>query len=437
MSFLKQALLVAVTAIAASVLPSYFKPSYPVPEIFGTVAPGFEEVRDTFRKNYEDNWDNREAGSALSVYYKGENVVDLWAGYADVEAKRLWKEDTMVVIFSSTKGLAALCVAMLVDRGHLDFKKPVSHYWPEFSQHGKELITVEQLLEHEAGLASTETVLSYEILKDHANIDGILAKTKPQWDPGTRHGYHAVTMGPLIDALIRRVDPKGRTVGQFFDEEVSKPFGIDAYIGAPLELDHRIGRSVNVQATFSHYVYGFRSFGFLRDYVLMSLLGGSDSFFQESIDKCGDVCEFDRMADPEIRRIEVASANGVATAKAVAKLYGILANGGKQGNKVLLSQKLLKEYINDERGLTPDLVLFDLPLRWKYGMNVIPQGENAGNVFGSAGAGGQVGYADPNNNLGYGFVSRYMSPMGMQLSDPRFKNLQESVLRAIKRRKDS
>ncbi|KAJ8049424.1 Beta-lactamase domain-containing protein 2 [Holothuria leucospilota] len=433
MSLVRKALLVAVAAIVFGVIiPSFFKPSYPVPEIFGTVAPGFEEVREVFRKNYEDNWDHRAAGSALSVYHKGEKVVDLWAGYADVEAKRLWKEDTMTIIFSTTKGLTSLCAAMLVDRGHIELKKPVAHYWPEFAQHGKEKITVEQLLEHEAGLAATNTPLSYEVLKDHDAMDRILAETKPMWEPGTNYGYHGITFGLYVDALIRRTDPKKRTVGQFFDEEVSKPFGIDAYIGVPLGLAHRVGRCINVPGTFSHTIYAMLNIRMVRRMILSSIFGGSGSeMFTKMFKSAGDLCQFGRLADPDILNIEVASFNGVATAEALAKLFDILANGGKQGDKTLLSKRIIDEYINDRRGLIPNIVMFDHLGRRKYGMDVVPQGENAGNVFGASGAGGQVGYADPNNNIGYGFVSRYMSPMGIQFLDPRFKNLQESILKAV------
>ncbi|KAJ8049426.1 Beta-lactamase domain-containing protein 2 [Holothuria leucospilota] len=350
MSFLQQALLVVATAIVvAFFIPAFYKPSYPVPEVFGTVAPGFEEVKVVFRENYEDNWDNREAGSAFSVYYKGENVVDLWAGFADMEAKRLWKEDTMTVIFSTTKGLTALCAAMLADRGLIDFKKPVAHYWPEFAQHGKEKITVEQLLEHEAGLLATDSPLSYEILTNYTALDKILAETKPKWEPGTRHGYHGITFGPYVDAIVRRVDPEKRSIGKFFDEEVSKPFDIDAYIGAPLELDHRTGRCTNVQERFSDIIYGLRNVEVIRTLILGRIFGGNESGKLNKLmfETCGNICE-------------------------------------------------------------------------------------AGNIFGASGLGGQVGYADPNFHIGYGFVSRYMSPMGIQMYDPRFKRLKDSMMRAIK-----
>lgn len=439
MSLLRQALLVAVTAIVvAFIIPSCLKPAYPIPEIYGTVAPGFEEVREVFRKNYEDHWDNREAGSAFSAYFEGEKVVDLWAGYADLEAQRLWKEDTMTIIYSTTKGLMAICAAMLVDRGHLDLEKPVAFYWPEFGQHGKDKITVEQLLEHEAGLAATSEPLSYKILEDHATLDKILAESKPMWKPGTRHGYHGITIGPYVDALVRRVDPKKRTVGKFFDQEISKPFGIDAYIGVPLELAHRTGRCINVPGTLSHTIYALRHLPAIRKSFLSLIpgLGGeARELNKKFLESCGDICEFERTADPDVRKIELASATGVSTASALAKLFGILANGGKHGNKTLLSKEIIDEYANDKRGPTPDLVIFGHPIRWKYGMDVIPQGESEGNIFGAPGAGGQIGYADPNNKVGYGFVSRYMSPMGLQMIDPRIKHLKASVENAVRKLK--
>ncbi|PIK39536.1 putative beta-lactamase domain-containing protein 2 [Apostichopus japonicus] len=432
MSFLRASIVCVTAVIVGLIIPTYLKPSYPVPEIFGTVAPGFEEVRDVFRQNYEEGWDKRDAGSAFSVYKDGEKVVDLWAGYADAEAKRLWREDTMTEIFSTTKGLTAVCLAMLSDRGLLDFKKTVAHYWPEFAQNGKERITVEQLLEHEAGLLATDEPLSYDILKNRTELDRILAATKPIWEPGTKHGYHGITFGLYSDALVRRVDIKKRTVGQFFDEEVRKPFDIDLYIGTPLELFHRLGRLTNVQAGFGDVIYAIKNSVLIQNAVLSTLLGGENADVNKRmLESCGNVCEFERFADPYVMNVEFASGNGVGTARAIAKLFGILANGGKYRNTTLLSKKIIDEYVNDKRPLTPDLLMFDHPMRWKYAMDVIPQGDNMGNLFGAPGAGGQIGYADPNNKIGYGFVSRYMSTLGIQLLDPRIQRLIDSVKRSI------
>ncbi|XP_071852274.1 beta-lactamase domain-containing protein 2-like [Apostichopus japonicus] len=436
MSVLRQALLIAVTAVVVGfIVPAFFKPSYPVPEILGTVAPGFEEVREVFRQNYENGWDNPEAGSAFSVYQEGRKVVDLWAGYADQEAKRLWSEDTMSIIFSTTKGLGALCVAMLVDRGHLDFKKPVANYWPEFAQKGKDKITVEQLMEHEAGLAVLNEPMTFDLMNNKSAMDKVLAETEPAWEPGTAHGYHTLSIGPYVDALVRRADPKKRSIGKFFHEEVSKPFGIEAYIGVPLEQFHRVGRLVLVSASPSMTLYALRQSDFARKSILAPITG-SLKLLTDTLTNCGEVCEFERLMDPDVlQNFELSSAAGIATASGIAKLFGILANGGKVDNKTLLSQGLIDEYANDRRGPTPDIVITDLMIRWKYGMDVIPQPNHKDNLFGSPGAGGQVGYADPNNKLGYGFISRYMSPMGMQFHDPRIIYLQESVLRAIEKQK--
>lgn len=432
MSFYRQALFVCTASvILAWVISSFMRTSYPVPEIFGTVAPGFEEVRETFRQNYEEGWDKSEAGSAFSVYKDGEVVVDLWAGYADVEAKRLWREDTMTAIYSTTKGLMAVCLAMLADRGFLDFKTPVAQYWPEFSQNGKENITVEQLFEHEAGLAATDEPLSYDMFENFEILDQVLASTKPLWEPGTKHGYHAITMGLYADALVRRVDPRKRTISQFFDEEVSKPFDVDLYIGAPLELFYRLGRLTNVQPGISDFIYAIINSSYIRNAVSGAIFGGeSENLNQKMVETCGDICEDERLADPYVINKGLASGNGVGTARAVAKLFGILADGGKQGNMTLLSKDIIDEYINDNRGQTPDLIMYGHPMRWKYGMNVIPQGNNMGNLFGAPGFGGQFGYSDPNNKLGYGFISRFLSPLGVQLLDPRISRLLGSVKKA-------
>ncbi|KAJ8049436.1 Beta-lactamase domain-containing protein 2 [Holothuria leucospilota] len=438
MPFFKQAVVVAVTAfVVAVVIPNYFKPSYPVPEVFGTVSPGFEEVIEVFRQNFEYEWDNREAGSAFSVYHEGEKIIDLWAGYADIEAKRLWKQDTLTIIFSTTKGIAALCIAMLADRGLLGFQKPVAYYWPEFAQKGKEHITIEQLLAHEAGLYVTDEPFTFDLLRNHKSLDKALAEATLKWEPGTKRGYHGLTIGPYIDALVRRIDPKNQTVGQFFYQEVSKPFDIDAYVGLPPQLYHRVGRNVLVSSRWRDIAYAVWNFPFTRNSMIAKIFGSR--ILKEYTENFGEITQvsqlYNRFIDPDILQIEISSVTGMATARGVAKMFGILANGGKHENKTLLSKGIIDEYVNDNVPPAPDYLLYGHLMRWKYAMDIIPQGENAGNMFGAPGYGGQVGYADPNYNLGYGFVSRYDAPMGLQMNDPRFQRLRESVVKAVKKRK--
>ncbi|PIK56468.1 putative beta-lactamase domain-containing protein 2 [Apostichopus japonicus] len=349
MGVFRQAVLVLTTAVLISFLPSFFRTSFPVPEIYGVVSPGFEEVAEVFRKNFELGWDKSEGGSAFAVYYKGEKVVDLWAGYADQEAKLLWKEDTLSLMFSTTKGLSALVIAMLADRGLIDFKKPVKEYWPEFGQKGKEKITVEMLMEHEAGLPVVYDGITFDLLRDTEALDRALALSEPLWEPGTAHGYHALSIGLFASALVRRVDPKNRTLGQFFAEEVADVFGIDAFIGTPSDQYHRLSRPIHVQPSLLDNIHAFSTNRFYR-YIFLTSLFQSPSFalLMDIMKNCGEVCE------------EM-------------------------------------------------------------------------NLFGSAGLGGQIGYADPNKKIGYGFVSRYLSPQGLAFIDPRSKYLQESVLRAVKK----
>ncbi|XP_014668589.1 PREDICTED: beta-lactamase domain-containing protein 2-like [Priapulus caudatus] len=165
-----------------------------------------------------------EYGAAFTVYHKGKQVVNLWGGWADKRACVRWQKDTMAVSFSATKGCAALCVAILVDQGYLCYDDQVTKYWPEFEKHGKDDVTVKQLLSHQAGLAQVDQPLTLEIMKDRDAISSVLEDQSPLWLPGTAHGYHILTHGMLIDQLLRRVDPKKRTVGQFFKDEVAEKF---------------------------------------------------------------------------------------------------------------------------------------------------------------------------------------------------------------------
>ncbi|XP_071500803.1 beta-lactamase domain-containing protein 2-like [Diadema antillarum] len=226
MALLKNAALMGFTAVLVVVLPRFFQSPPPV-ITEGYVAPGFEDVLRAFRENFEIGRDPRTGGAAFAAYHRGKKVVDIWGGFADYESKQKWRQDTISIFFSSTKGAASVCIAMLVDRGLLDYNKPVAHYWPEFAQKGKEKITVKDMMEHKAGIAvSAPPGLSLELLQDVAKAGELMAKSEPQWKyDGHTHGYHGFTFGPLANELLRRVDPQHRTLGQFFKEEIAQPFG--------------------------------------------------------------------------------------------------------------------------------------------------------------------------------------------------------------------
>ncbi|KAJ8038192.1 Beta-lactamase domain-containing protein 2 [Holothuria leucospilota] len=289
-------------------------------------------------------------------------------------------------------------------------------------------------LQIHAALPYFPEAMTFDMLRDPSAMDKVIENAKPLWEPGTGHGYHAITFGFLVNGLVRRVDPEKRTVGQFLNDEVAEPFDIDIFIGTPPIESLRVSRTVIVDVYFLDKVYAFATSWLYRQVLsAFTFQTPAGKMATKMFGSCGEICEIERQDDPEIRQLEMPAVNGVATARAIAKTFGILANGGKLGNKTLLSEKMIDAYSFDRRGETPDLCLFDFNIRWKYGMHLIPQGENEMNLFGSPGAGGQLGYADPNRNIGYGYVTRYISPEGWAFMDPRLRRLQESTLNAIKR----
>uniref|UniRef100_A0A914XPA8 Beta-lactamase-related domain-containing protein n=1 Tax=Plectus sambesii TaxID=2011161 RepID=A0A914XPA8_9BILA len=242
----------------SSILPSHFG---------GHVDEQFELVEATFRKNFFDGWERD--GASFVVYHKGKKVVDLWGGYADTAALRKWEEDTISVAFSSTKAVAALCVALLVDRGQLKYDDLVTKHWPEFGKHGKENVTVQWLLSHMAGLAYIDEVITEQDALDHKRLARIFEEQVPNWPPGTATGYHALTYGWLVDQLIRRADPQKRGIGQFFRENIAKPNNIDFHIGLPKEQQYRVARLTlpSIMDTISEMMTDIRVVKFVASMV--------------------------------------------------------------------------------------------------------------------------------------------------------------------------
>ena len=208
--------------------------------VHGDVEPGFAAVADEFRRNFSDRG---ELGAACGVYHRGRKVVDLWGGHRDRAATLPWEEDTMVVVYSTSKGMAATTVAVAHARGLLDYDERVAAYWPEFAENGKEEVTLRQLLAHEAGLCAVDRPLTAKTLADPEAVAAAIAPQRPAWTPGTRHGYHALSLGFYEGELIRRVDPAGRTLGRYFQDEIAGPLGIEFYFGVPESVpDDRIAQ---------------------------------------------------------------------------------------------------------------------------------------------------------------------------------------------------
>lgn len=210
-----------------------------MPEIDGYTAPGFEPVAEAFAANFAEG---SEVGAAVSVYLHGRPVVDLWGGLADPGTGRPWERDTTQIVYSTTKAATAVCALLLVQRGELDLDAPVARYWPEFAAAGKQDIPVRWLLTHQAGpVALDRPVARADALAWHPVAEALAAQ-RPQWRPGTRHGYHALTFGRLVGEVVRRVS--GRSLGAFFRDEIAQPLGLDFHIGLPKAEQHRVSRLV-------------------------------------------------------------------------------------------------------------------------------------------------------------------------------------------------
>ena len=196
----------------------------------GHVRDGFEAVREAFADNFARR---RELGGACCVFHRGEKVVDLWGGIRNKQTGEPWEQNTMVLVYSATKGLAAMTLAIAHSRGWLDYEERVCAYWPEFAQQGKERITVRQLLAHQAGLFAFDEPVDRSVVADLDRLAVVLARQKPAWEPGTRQAYHAISLGFYEGELLRRVDPRHRSLGQFFQDEIASPLGLDVYIRLP------------------------------------------------------------------------------------------------------------------------------------------------------------------------------------------------------------
>ncbi|XP_022096881.1 beta-lactamase domain-containing protein 2-like [Acanthaster planci] len=428
MAFVKSAVLVCLNVVLTVYLPRLWTTKRPV-ITGGTVQAGFEPVAKLFRENFENGVEFSTGGSAYAVYYKGTKVVDIWGGYADSEANRPWKEDTLSVLFSTTKGITSLCMLVLIDRGLIDLETTVASYWPEFAQNGKENVTVRMLLNHQAGLSYTSEKVTLALLEDQDALGEVLARAPLVWQPGTAHGYHSMTFGLYASQLLRRVDLKRRTLGQFFKEEIAQPCDLDVHIGLPLESFHRVarptGNAVNVALAL---LYGLTTSPVNRQLLWAMFFGETD--LPQIIESSGDTVEFSAYQRPETLALEQPSVFGVGTARAVAKVYGILANGGRtnDGHRLLSSDiidRIISEANSDgSRDRTVGIVTV---LNFGYFI-----GEFQGSPqFGHSGGGSVQGLADPQQKLGMSYVSSYSSIFSLT-DDPRFTSLQEETYKCIK-----
>jgi CubicO group peptidase (beta-lactamase class C family) len=386
--------------------------------IHGVVAPGFEEVHAEFERNFAERG---EIGAAVAAYWRGEKVVDLWGGRRMPDGDTPWQEDTMVVVMSTTKGLAAMTLAVANARGWLDYDAPVVRYWPEFAQNGKALVTVRQLLGHEAGLVLLDEKLTLEKLRDLDYLACVLARQKPAWAPGTRHGYHTMSLGLYMQELIRRVDPAHRTLGRFFHEEIAVPLGLEFYIGLPREIpDERLARVKPLSRW-----HGLLALRYTPPAVTMKMIHPG-SLLRRSFVGLG--------VDPNDRRyleVEVPAGNGIGTARAIARAYSAFAEGGTELGitpetfACITEPPVVAHPVDEVLGVPSYFSLGFLRPGPEVAFGSSPR------AFGSPGAGGSFAFADPDARLGYAYV---MNKLDFYLeNDPREKALRDAVYRAIGR----
>jgi CubicO group peptidase (beta-lactamase class C family) len=364
--------------------------------ISGFVHPDFGGVTKTVRRVAAHK---RGGGAAVAVYHKGELVVDAWIGTRNASGAP-WQSDTMVMSFSTTKGVVATTVHRLVDRGLIDYDEPVATYWPEFAAAGKERVTVRQLLDHSAGLHQMRGVIAdaYEML-DWDLVCSRLAAEAPRYPPGTRHGYHGITFGFLVGEVIRRVT--GTTVPEAVEAEIVKPLGLDGMsIGVPLEERGRVAdliiRFGDADRAERHARRASR-FSSLRPAIDAFVVPGADRLFASS----------------EILDAAIPSINGCFTARSLARMYAALAGGGVLDGERFLSVETLRRAT--EIQTTGRDIVIGFPMRWRLGYHlaatmhgVIPNG------FGHFGFGGSGAWADPDKNLAVAFVCNRVagSPFG-------------------------
>ena len=386
----------------------------------GSCDPRFAAVRAVFETNFRDL---REIGAAVAVYIDGHKVVDLWGGLRERTGdKPAWTQDTLVNVYSCTKGLAALCVQQLIDRGKLDPGAPVARYWPEFERAGKGEVSLNTLLSHAAGLPALTRRLPAQAVYNQQLMAAALADQAPHWIPGTAHGYHAQTFGFLLAEIVRRV--AGSSIGQYLRENIAGPLGAEAYIGLPAELDARVARVTRPLGEPTPEGEVDLTAVWKREPESLSTLAFNNPAPQPGAAQTR-----------EWRAAELPSSNGHASALGLARIYAAASGSPARDRSApaALFSAQSRERCASELRLGSDLVL---RIRTRFGPGLmLSQPEGSGRFgpnprsFGHPGMGGALGFADPDARIGFGYV---MNRAGAGiLIDERPRRLIEAVYSSI------
>ncbi|NBN88741.1 MAG: esterase [Actinobacteria bacterium] len=390
----------------------------PVP-FSGICETGWEPVRAAIEANFASTG---ELGCSVAIFHRGRPVVDLVAGWTDQERSVPYTTDNLQVVFSTTKGIAATALAMCVDRGLVDYATPVSHYWPEFAAHGKDNITVAQLVSHQAGLYTIDEKLTLDEILDDARIARALADTKPRWEPGTAHGYHALTYGWLVGEIVRRVD--GRDIGRFVNEEIAGPLGVELHIGLPDRHHHRVALLTQEKSKSSG---GGETPEAKAARELIEKMLGPDTPGGQALSLSGMWTGEGLFNRPEVLRAQIPAAGGATNARSLATMYAALqqpVNGVR-----LLSPETFAAATAVQTPLNePDKCLI-VPTSFAMGYmthSMFTQYAGPGS-FGHPGFGGSVAFLNPERELAFGYA---MNALAANLAgDTRAQAVIDSAVR--------
>ncbi len=396
------------------------KRDVPNGKIEGTCDERFVGVADEFERNFRERG---EVGASVCLRIDGQPVVDLWGGVARPAEGVPWESDTVTVVFSCTKGATALCAHMLASRGKLDVDAPVAEYWPEFARKGKEHATVKMMLDHSVGLPAFKTPLRPGGCNDWDYMCEMLADEEPFWKPGTRNGYHMINFGWTVGELVRRAS--GRSLGTFFREELAEPLGVDFWIGAPEEIEPRIA------PVLMHVPKPGDAMG---EFILKAMTDPQSIQALSLLNSGG--------FDPNSRAChaaEIGGAGGISNARGLSGIYAPFASGGELAGRRYVDAKQLARMGEVSAATNEDATLL-IPSRFALGF--MKSTDNRRRVrgdrdtailssaaFGHVGAGGSIGFADPEAGFSFGYAMNQMGP-GILLNE-RGQSLVDAAYRAL------
>ncbi|MFF0159801.1 serine hydrolase domain-containing protein [Streptomyces sp. NPDC005263] len=391
-------------------------------DVNGTVAEGFEPVRDAFVRNFETLG---ERGAAVAVYRDGHRVVDLWGGTKDVDGTAPWQRGTAQVMRSATKGVAAAVPLLLHQRGELDLDAPVGEYWPEFKAHGKDRVLVRHVLNHRAGLPLLDHPITPEDALDPSRGPEAVTAQAPVWEPGTDHGYHALTYGWMLDELVRRVTGQG--AGEWIAAEIAGPLGLDLWLGLPRaeEAAGRTGRVGRVDAPEPAPGPGLRV---RPKRSVTEAYDDPDSLTRRAF---AAITPFPDQNDPAYRAAALPATNGIATADGLARFYAaLIGEVDGTGRALRLFDPATLAAARTEESTGPDRVLV---VNTRFGLGYMLHGSASPLLgpgsFGHPGRGGALGFADPETGVSFGYVTNGFRKT--VTADPRAQALVRAVRGAL------